>query len=267
MTVAAESDAGERQNSVRAVTRALALLSAMRAEPTGLRQLAAVADLPVPTAFRLLRTLEGSGFVCRTEDGQYVAGPAVIRLAISTMPEGEDRWAIHETVKKLCVQVNETVSFFVPDGPQRLCTEVAQPEREVRWSSKVGTHRPIYQGASGKVILAFGDSERLLARIPVEGGRYPLAGGRTRSFAQLQKEIAAVVQSGAAFSSEESASESRAVACPVFIRGAFIGALGVTVPVMRADEHTMAAIERACRAAAGAADPHGTAEKERGQEL
>jgi DNA-binding IclR family transcriptional regulator len=245
----------EGQGHVRAVDRALTLLSSLQEQPTGLRQLAAAADLPVPTALRLLRSLENAGFVRRTGDGSYVSGPAVTRLAYKTMADGEDRWVIHETVQKLFAKVNETVTFNIADGDERLCTEVAVPDREIRWATKRGARKPIYQGPSGVVLIAFGDTERLLQRIPVVDGRFSVSHGPDQSIDELRQEIERVIRDGVARTVEHPGREWRAVSCPLFLHGAFIGALGVTVPTTRADPAAMAAIEQACRDAAAEAGP------------
>ena len=58
--------------STRTVDRALDLLAAVTEQPRlSLTEAARATELPASTALRLLRSLEGSGFVARDDDGAY----------------------------------------------------------------------------------------------------------------------------------------------------------------------------------------------------
>ena len=61
--------------STRTVDRALDLLAAVTEQPRlSLTEAARATELPASTALRLLRSLEGSGFVARDDDGAYRPG-------------------------------------------------------------------------------------------------------------------------------------------------------------------------------------------------
>ena len=79
-------------SSTRTVDRALGLLAVVCDEdPIMLSDCARRAGLPASTALRLLRTLEGSGFVARDADGSFRAGPRLIQLG-AQRPRAARRW-------------------------------------------------------------------------------------------------------------------------------------------------------------------------------
>ena len=67
--------------STRTVDRALDQLAAVTEQPRlSLTEAARATALPASTALRLLRSLEGSGFVARDDDGAYRPGVRLIQL-------------------------------------------------------------------------------------------------------------------------------------------------------------------------------------------
>src|SRR5476649_949176 len=68
-------------SSTRTVDRALGLLAVVcEQDAIMLSECARRAGLPTSTALRLLRTLEGSGFVARGPDASFRAGPRLVQL-------------------------------------------------------------------------------------------------------------------------------------------------------------------------------------------
>src|ERR1700733_5159611 len=234
-------------NGVRAVTRALGLLSLLTVKGSTLTELAAVSDLPVPTALRLLRSLELASFATRTEDNQYVLGPALARIAYCQDAGSSSRWLARKAVSELFERTDETTTFFVQNGMSRVCTETLVSTKELRWHCEAGLRRPIHLGASGKVLIAFGASEALLSQIPSRAGRYDLKNSTRRSLADLRQELAVIRADGVAFSDQECGSECRAIACPVWIGGVFLRALGVTIPITRATDALIMNLASVCK--------------------
>lgn len=242
-----DEEAAAPATGVRAVIRALGLLSLLTVKGSTLTELAAVSDLPVPTALRLLRSLELANFATRKEGNQYVLGPALARIAYCQDAGSSSRWLARKAVSELYERTNETTTFFVQDGMSRVCTEALVSTKELRWHCDVGLRRPIHLGASGKVLLAFGASAALLSQIPTRAGRYELRNSTRRSVADLRQELATIQANGVAFSDQECGSECRAVACPVWIGGVSLGALGVTIPITRATEALMENLASVCK--------------------
>ena len=65
----------ENQSMVRSLQRGLHLINAVgEIGPAHAKQLARTTDMPLATAYHLLRTLLHDGYVARLEDGSYVLG-------------------------------------------------------------------------------------------------------------------------------------------------------------------------------------------------
>ena len=73
----------------RSAERALQLLDAVvSAGRLPLGEAAKVVDLPTSTALRHLKALEQHGWLDRDDTGRFSAGPAFLRLALTSLREG-----------------------------------------------------------------------------------------------------------------------------------------------------------------------------------
>ena len=65
----------ENQSMVRSLQRGLQLINAVgETGPAHAKQLARTTEMPLATAYHLLRTLLHDGYVARLDDGSYVLG-------------------------------------------------------------------------------------------------------------------------------------------------------------------------------------------------
>jgi len=147
------------------VQKATTLLRATASHPDGasVSALARAAQLPRPTALRLIQTLEREGLLLRVPKADRVLlGPELIRLArevdMGTMLRelagarlGELNEALRETV---------TLSVTAPDGGLDLVHQVDGPQHLVP-RSWLGRRFPLHASSSGKVLLSTYDDERL----------------------------------------------------------------------------------------------------------
>lgn len=143
---------------VEAVERALKILECFDTETQeiSLAELSRRTEFYKSTILRLAVSLERFGYLARTESGQFRLGPATWRLG-SCYRQGFDLAEIlRPELKQLCEETNETASFYVREGSARICLYRAEPSRAIRHSIVEGTSMPLEQGASGKVLLAFG---------------------------------------------------------------------------------------------------------------
>ncbi|MFF0228383.1 IclR family transcriptional regulator [Streptomyces sp. NPDC004629] len=221
--------------SVRSVTRALTLLSAVTRGPKTLTKLAQYADVSLSTASRLLGTLRQAGYVTQEEDGTYVSGPEITALIYSADQWSGARSLATRATTALREVLDETIAFFVRAGNERVCIESAESSRLVRRVCQPGERGPIHVGAAGKALLAF-DPEGL-ARFELPGGAttFETPGGE-RSLDDLRTECVAIRKRGHSYSARETTDESWSVAAPVFRGGVLIGALTIVVPLTRSDD-------------------------------
>ncbi|QSZ50533.1 IclR family transcriptional regulator [Arthrobacter sp. D5-1] len=189
-------------SSTRTVERALALLSAVCTDGSiSLSDAARVVDLSASTALRLLRTLEGSGFVTRDPGGNFRPGASVIQLGALALGQESLVSLCTPHMKRLVAETGESCYLSIPGaGDTGIYIAIVEGTRSVRHTSWVGRSIPLEGSAAGKV----------------------LTGGQNgRGYA--------IVRSGVE-------DDITAVAAPIVIGGRTVAALSIVVPSYRLDE-------------------------------
>jgi IclR family transcriptional regulator, acetate operon repressor len=197
------STAGD-QGSIRAVERAVRMFAVVaEASPTegvGLLEAARSVALAPTTALRILRTLEGSGFVDRRTDGSYIVGAEFLRLAkVHSNADPLDR-VVQPILDELAVETGESSYLAVPvDAAHAVYVRQAPSPHAVRHVSWLGRTLPRSGTALGAALAGHVD----------ESG-------------------AAVVESGFE-------AGTVAIAVPLRRSGVVVGALNVVGPSFRVD--------------------------------
>jgi DNA-binding IclR family transcriptional regulator len=146
------------------VRKAITLLRATAEDRNAnVSSLARSAGLPRATALRMIQTLEQEGFLLRIPgDDRVLLGPELLRLARNTDEQLLLREVSRPIIGDLVATVRETVTLSVvaPDGGLDLVSQVDAPA-QLRPHSWVGQRFPLHASASGKVLLASYDDERL----------------------------------------------------------------------------------------------------------
>ena len=159
--VAAAEDRAKLNQSVR---KAIMLLRATADDRNAnVSSLSRAAGLPRATALRMIQTLEQEGFLLRIPgDDRVLLGPELLRLARNTDEQLLLREVSRPIIGDLVATVRETVTLSVvaPDGGLDLVSQVDAPA-QLRPQSWVGQRFPLHASASGKVLLATYDDERL----------------------------------------------------------------------------------------------------------
>ena len=139
---------------VQSVERAFELLDLItnaRYEVT-LSELAELADLPLPTIHRLLRTLVSLGSVRQLPNRRYGLGPGLIRMGeVASRQLGA--WA-RPQLAGIVAQLGETANMAILDGD--MATYVAQvpSAHSMRMFTEVGRRVHTHTSGVGKAILA-----------------------------------------------------------------------------------------------------------------
>jgi len=146
------------------VRKAITLLRATADDRNAnVSSLARAAGLPRATALRMIQTLEQEGFLLRVPgDDRVLLGPELLRLARNTDEQLLLREVSRPIVSDLVATVRETVTLSVvaPDAGLDVVAQVDAPA-QLRPQSWVGQRFPLHASASGKVLLATYDDERL----------------------------------------------------------------------------------------------------------
>lgn len=125
---------------------ALELSLAALAERTGLYK---------STILRLAASLERFGYLRRTEAGTFRLGPSLWRLG-SLYRRGFDLGEqIRPELRRLVEATQETASFYVREGEERICLYRINSPRPIRHHLEEGARLPLARGAAGRVLLAF----------------------------------------------------------------------------------------------------------------
>ncbi|MBG6224057.1 urocanate hydratase [Arthrobacter sp. CAN_A2] len=211
------------ESSTRTVERALVLLGAVCAAGSlTLADAAREADLSASTALRLLRTLEGTGFVRRDAAGAYRPGLRVVQLGAQALGHESLVSLAEPALERLVERTGESAYLSVPshDG-EGVYLAMREGTHSVRHASWVGRSIPLAHTAVGAVLTGG----------PPEGGFV-------------------VVRDGVE-------TDVTAIAAPVSPGGRVVAALSVVVPSYRiteAEAHRMGSLV-AQEAAALLAEP------------
>jgi IclR family acetate operon transcriptional repressor len=204
--------------------RGLAVLHALGSAADGctVAELASATALDRAVLYRLLGTLEKSGFVVR--DGatrRFHLGVALVELGARASRGLEVRRVAVPAMKALVDQVGEVVFLAVRDRNDVVVVDrVEPPALFVRVGYHVGFRHPLTVGAHGRALLAYlGGAER-----------EELAGRDARLVAELH----ATRSRGFALSKDELERGASGVAAPVLDRaGRPIASIGVVAPTAR----------------------------------
>lgn len=241
------SDQGELATSV---GKALALLSAFDSTTAtlGVTELARRVRLPKSTAFRLLSTLESSGFVERRGTG-YCVGHRLFELGNLTpncRPRNLRDVALPYMVELLEV-THQTVHLAVLDGTDVLYLEKLFEHANVPSPSYVGGRVPARCSGIGKAMLAFAGPE-VLRRVldePVER-RTPYTMVSPGLFLE---ELGRARRDGVAFDREEVRLGLTCVGAPIRHRDGTIAGISVAGATGRFDpERAVNGLRRAAAA-------------------
>ncbi len=154
---AANGEPGGGPGTVRAVSRAVAILRAFRQDRPvlGLAEIADAAGLDRATARRMLLTLMQEGLVRQDAVSQrYALTLRILELAAAA-PTGGLREEARPVMQRLAREIGATVFLSVAGTPGALCLERIDGDDpvQVKWWA-VGSHMPWNCGAGPRLLLA-----------------------------------------------------------------------------------------------------------------
>ena len=209
-------DQAANNYKVRAVERAARILASLDDEhpERTLAEIARVTELPKSTAFRLLVTLEGCGFVEQTADGdRYRLGLRLASLGLMALGRLSIRGEALPLMTRLVERFQETCSLGIFDQGTVLDIEVVRGDQVLTVNSRVGGRFPLHSTASGKALLAF--LPRAVVESVLAGPLEACTENTITSPAQLRKELELIRERGYAVDDGEYGLGVRAVAAPI----------------------------------------------------
>jgi IclR family transcriptional regulator, acetate operon repressor len=143
------------ENATRTVDRALALLAVICDRGTAtLAESARATDIPASTALRLLRTLEGSGFVRRDDSGVFRPGSRLVQLGAQALTSESLVEQAHPIMEDLVGETGESVYLSIEGhNASAVYISIVEGTHSVRHASWVGRTISLEGSAAGTVLL------------------------------------------------------------------------------------------------------------------
>ncbi|HEX3930783.1 MAG TPA: IclR family transcriptional regulator [Nocardioides sp.] len=229
-------------------SRVLGLLGAFDPDHRALRltELAARAELPVPTAHRLVADLVAWGGLSRRPDGCYVVGRRLWDVGMLAAVQADLREVSSPFLHDLYGATLATVHLAVRDDDRALYLDRLSGHASVPVVSNVGSRLPLHATGVGKVLLAYAPEQvrmRVLADLTRVTPHTITQPGR------LLRDLSRVRREGYAVTQEEMSLGACSVAVPVTdSRDRVVAALGIVVPRLGRDRaRLVAALEVAAQ--------------------
>jgi DNA-binding IclR family transcriptional regulator len=201
----------------------------------GLADLARALELPKPTAYRILATLEARGFVARDGSGHYQMTRKFFDLQQTESEEQVLRRVAQPHLERLVASCRETVNLGILDACEVVVINTVESPQAIRMSSKVGNRRYLHSTALGKVLLS-GLSEKEVQRLIRIQGLPRLTPKTIVTQKGLAAELDQVRKQGFAIDNEENEADGRCIGAPIAgAGGRIVAALSISAPVFRMD--------------------------------
>lgn len=235
---AADAEPGRNQYRIEALGKGLQVLRLFDESTTSLklRDIVDRTGLPMPTAFRIVATLEEESFLERDEDGSIRPGVAVLTLGSAALRGAGLVQASERPLRRLAAETGETVNLGVLQGDQVLYLVRLRNRDLVTANIQVGSTLPAVWTSMGKVLLAYLPPEEITNRIGDGGFSTDHGPNAVTSRAELDEQLARIREDGYAVQDQELALGLRSVAVPIFGTDAVpVGAINVAVSATRQD--------------------------------
>jgi DNA-binding IclR family transcriptional regulator len=216
-------------------SRVLALVGAFDEEHRrlSLTELAARADLPVPTAHRLVGELAAWGALARTSSGDYVVGRRLWDVGLLAPVQAGLVETASPFLHDLYAATLATVHLAVRDGTEVLYLDRLRGSASVPIVSTTGSRLPMHATAVGKVLLAHAPAD---VQNQVLSGLPRVTPYTITQPGKLRRQLARVLEEDCATTAEEMSLGACSVAVPIRRRDSVVAALGMVVPALKRDK-------------------------------
>ncbi|MEU8800188.1 IclR family transcriptional regulator [Spirillospora sp. NPDC048819] len=234
---AEDTAAGDRSRyHIAALAKGLQVLSLFDGTTLSLRtsDIAALTGIPMPTAFRIVSTLEDLGYLERRHDGSVQPGVKVLTLGSAAMRGSSLVQLSDRPLRLLAEATGETVNLGVLVEDRVLYLARLRNADLVTANVHVGSTLPAPYTSMGKLLLAHlpaGELERRITAASFTPGAGPNA---VSDIDALRAQLDEIRQNGYAVQDQELAQGLRSVSVPVFGTGdAPAAAVNVAVSAAR----------------------------------
>lgn len=203
--------------NVQALTKGLRVLSCFGSDQPKLRMsdVVSATGLPMPTVYRLVRTLVDEGYLEELDGGYFRPSLSVMQLGFNAISGLDVVQAADPRLRALATQTEETVNLAVREGASITYLIRIKNRDLVTADLRVGSKLPVHSSSMGKLLLAFSPlAERtaLLKSLDLSTDQGPNV---IKDRAVLEAELDAIRARGWSFQDQELAYGLRSIAAPI----------------------------------------------------
>lgn len=197
-----------------------------------LKEISNRANLPKPTAYRLLSSLEASNFLYKTKetehDSRYRLGLKLLELGKLVSDNLEIRGVALPFMQQLSQDINEVVHLVIVNHNRATYIEKVESTRALRLYTRIGKSSPLYIGSGPKMLLAY-LPETKQAEILDESDLTSFNTNEVIDRKELMQELERIRRDGSAYSIGEQDADTTGISYPIYdIYGQVIAALTVS---------------------------------------
>ncbi|MGZ9818140.1 IclR family transcriptional regulator [Peribacillus simplex] len=205
-------------------------------------EVAASLEISLTAAYRLVETLNNTGFIKREQSKEYsLDAPNILQLY--NMVEQDIREVARPIIKKLAMEFRESVylSIVHNDNSYYSFIEGEDSPSQVKWSEHIGRAYPLATGTAGKTHLAYlikdlNESEReaIISKMELT----PYTENTIVTIEKLKKSLEKILDDGYCYTNSEHLPGAVGISVPVFnFKKTSVGAvLSVFMPNSHFDE-------------------------------
>jgi DNA-binding IclR family transcriptional regulator len=215
-----------KSSTVQVVSTALTLLEQIsELQPVGLSSLSQEAGLSLNQTFRLLATLESSGYLVRDDQKRYSLG-AKLHVLGSRAPIFENLiQASAPHMDALSELSGESVLLAVRVGLERMVIAKREAKHSLRVEWAIGSKLPLYVGGLGMALLAF--SSQSIQKEVLKQKRIAFTNNTLVSNQALELELNQIRQNQIRVSIDDYAVGEFAIAAPIVVGEILFGAINI----------------------------------------
>ena len=206
----------EKENEPRLLNRALTIMEAVsnQSTPIGVNQISELVGLSPSTAFRILQTLAGRGWLNQDENGKYSIGLEIYLLGnkfdfVSNLKE-----LSYYYMKELSLLTEQASNLIVRKHDKCVIIQQTRSSRLVDMVAPVGTELPLHASAGGKIFLSE-LPQVILDQVLKENEFRKYTEHTITDKKRLLDELAEIRQRGYALDNGESTSGARCISLPI----------------------------------------------------
>jgi DNA-binding IclR family transcriptional regulator len=191
---------------------------AISSQPLSLSDVAEALVLDKSTAYRMLNTLVGAGFVVRDDiSKRYSLSYKVVALSRNLLAENEISRVSRQILEELTEVTGETVHLNILDGHQTVVIQKVKGIQLVAVDFEIGDRSQLHCTSIGKALLAFQDI-RLIEEV-IASGLPVMASNTITDPEAFRQELHLIRSQGYALDDHEFSDNMRCIAAPIFEQG------------------------------------------------